>query len=663
MINRTMIFVLGFALGLLLHCGCQNPLIIDPGDRFPGHQSQADKHQQEIKELKKLPVKARIEEYIRRYPTIIEPRHEECGTPGITTLYNFVSLLDNVSTQELVPLLEHRAGPVRGAVHEILKKRKASGYIAINWAFRKGSDRIRLELLQHVKPNASDDEKYKMLDKVIHNPQSPVFNSDILFFSDIRSYLAKDYPFDVILYYRRMIMESEFMLDKVDALNALKRFKSDAVPAVPDYIKILNDEDQVLNYSDWNRQAYPDDYTFRCLIAEAVCDIGPAASEATPTLIKLLNDPNLYIPIHARTALFIIGHEPDKMLQELIDRLKSETSLTVLPVLCNDLGKIGPPVSLAIPTLVKLAKHDDKNVRFTALQAIAIIDDSSDRYFQLMKENLKHPNPDVRKDTIQLFSSKSYFKEGEKGLYEALKDPDPNVKYAACDALLKNGVSKDVILLTLIEAINTGKPMKRVQSAVELLTSFGGQAKAAIPGLLKMMESDDQQTVQICSNAVLLVDGDYDIIMKRFIELIKHKDEGISCANMNALKNFGDTGGQTLQALREQYFSGIEKRKSAALDTIKRIVTAIRSDSPVSEEDLIAVLDCGYLVCSETVRALRTINADKSKVVDKLLELVSKEKDYKTQQEYIKQLKELGYTPSKIEKESRTRKPGESHHN
>jgi len=231
MINRYSILIFAFVLNLFFFFGCLPYYLHNPGHHPP------DPYTLELNRLKHLPLKERIDAYLAKHPEAGVRHLGWCGTPDETARYAFVLLLEDASTREIIPFLERKEPLLRSAVHTLIRQRgqdlpspgkrsKRKGVIVdyqtpegvqsqetsrppatsatsenkYRWiydnykisdtkvlkdlkaAYEEGSSRIRLELILYIKPDASDEEIFQLLDAIIHDSKLLVFQTDTSWF-------------------------------------------------------------------------------------------------------------------------------------------------------------------------------------------------------------------------------------------------------------------------------------------------------------------------------------------------------------------------------------------------------------------------------------------------------------------------------------------------
>ena len=137
------------------------------------------------------------------------------------------------------------------------------------------------------------------------------------------------------------------------AARCLESIGSEAKPAIPLLIELLNDEDKHV----------------RDAAADALGAIGPAAKAAVPALAQLLKDGDWPIRRVAATALGKMGPEARPAIPALMEMLKA-TRWIERSEAASALGKIGSDAKPAVPALEALLKDENKGVRKAARDAL-----------------------------------------------------------------------------------------------------------------------------------------------------------------------------------------------------------------------------------------------------------------------------------------------------
>jgi HEAT repeat protein len=116
----------------------------------------------------------------------------------------------------------------------------------------------------------------------------------------------------------------------------------------------------------------------RARAAEALCNIGDAASEAIPHLVKLIGNSDYYVRLLATDALEKFGIlSPElKVRRYMLDL--GDGNCEVRNKAADSLGALGPDAKEALPKLRKLLADEDEIVRIAAENAIGKIGTAQD---------------------------------------------------------------------------------------------------------------------------------------------------------------------------------------------------------------------------------------------------------------------------------------------
>ncbi len=137
---------------------------------------------------------------------------------------------------------------------------------------------------------------------------------------------------------------------------------SNATPAVPDLVYLLNDRD-------------PD---VRSAVAVACGWIGPSAQEAVPALVdRYLMDASDEVGLYSAQSLGWIQPEPEQVLPAFVENLEKGNGRRLLTYdeTFLVLGKLGRKAQAAVPALLRIANNqDDPTFRTAAVSALKKID-------------------------------------------------------------------------------------------------------------------------------------------------------------------------------------------------------------------------------------------------------------------------------------------------
>ena len=639
----------------------------------PWHPPHVDpqylKHQAEIQSFKILPVNQRLDAYFKKYPDAFYELLGPCGNPQMAVDTDIEELLKGESTKTLINLLEHKSPNVRGVAVGLIRRKSGNTIEIVKKAYEKGNARIRFELFDFVKglvimgpavpqvhyaKGTHDDfEKYgpergKILDEIIADKNLPVFSTDIPRFR-IHKYppQAKDFPFDVIGFYIKF-MGSDYILYKGEAIEALGGFRADASRAVPALIKILDEKD--VDYGNsylggfYHRSG---NYTLHCAAIIALGNIGPASKEAIPLILTAQNDANQVMQIYATTSLYLIGHEPEKNFQVLMNIINNEKSEDMLQLVISEFGRIGPPAKEALPKLYELARNDSERVRWSVFQSIYQIEGNNDNVQKLKIANIKHKNPKVRVETINDLDRYQMTEDVLSSIDGALNDPDPNVKFAACKVLSRHNGDKQKIIQALKEACDANPPMKCSSDFFSLVKTYGSAAKPLASSMPNLIVDDNAGYFREIADTTAAIGGDYEPCVKRIAEMAFKGNKNTQYSSFEALRGFKEKAVSAIPILYESKNKTSEE-DSNVCRVLVQIVSGITPETKVSAEDLLKIMDCdNYEMIETDFNALMKINADPHLIAKRLVEIAGT-KDYHFADRALEKLGELGYKAGNV---------------
>ena len=124
--------------------------------------------------------------------------------------------------------------------------------------------------------------------------------------------------------------------------------------------------------SDWVAALKSSDSLERRLASHALAQIGPAAQEAVPALIKALRDRESFVRVWAAAALARVQPENPDAIPALVAGTRDGVSF-VRSLAAWHLGRLGPGqpgIESVVPELRELLNDNDPSVRAEALVAL-----------------------------------------------------------------------------------------------------------------------------------------------------------------------------------------------------------------------------------------------------------------------------------------------------
>ena len=231
--------------------------------------------------------------------------------------------------------------------------------------------------------------------------------------------------------------------------------------------------------------------------AAGLAGSGGANGLGIASLVDLLDDENLATRRSAIEGLGGKGAAAASALPAVIERL-SDPDLQIPAI--TALGKIGPAASPAVPRLIELAKSGAVTSRVAALSAITGISREASAALPVV--------------------------------YDSLKDGDIDVRAAAIPALVAVESDESKTIATLVRAVSDENGRVR-RPAAAALSKFGERARAATPGLITMLERDNERGVALLSLKVIGVRSVPDLL--RALSLKEPQVRVFACDQLAAL--------------------------------------------------------------------------------------------------------------------------------
>ena len=264
---------------------------------------------------------------------------------------------------------------------------------------------------------------------------------------------------------------------------------------------------------------------------QAVKDLGkmgPAAGEAVPALLLVVDDPVRAVGLEAAAALGKIAPGRADIVLFFLERLTDDREGMVetaarglksmgrfaVPALLSDLAEgagperqravwalevLGPEAGEAVPDLIEALQDKEREVRIGAAVALGEIGPAASRAAPVLTRMMKHRDVDMRRGAA--FGLKG-IKPGDQGsinaLVGALGDRDEWVRSYSTEALRDIGPpALPALTKTLAHPV-----MKVRYQAVFALGGMGEKAGAAAPALVRALESRDYWLPQYAAAAL-----------------------------------------------------------------------------------------------------------------------------------------------------------------
>lgn len=225
-------------------------------------------------------------------------------------------------------------------------------------------------------------------------------------------------------------------------------------------------------------------------------NLPPDAKRILPVLTSALKDSDPYVRAEAVAALApYIGKQPDvfPFLRSVADDKDAKVRQTAVAAL----GRFG---TQAVPILLETMRDPDAMVWKAAVDAL-LESPAPDRTLRpVLIKTLKSDDSNQRQGAA--FAMARFGADAVPDLVEAMKDPDPNVQWAAVDTLDTIGPAAKKAIPALVQAAATNPTPKVRKGAVTALVTIHGfgdvpfrkEPAKAVPGLIAFLDDPDPQT-------------------------------------------------------------------------------------------------------------------------------------------------------------------------
>lgn len=220
-------------------------------------------------------------------------------------------------------------------------------------------------------------------------------------------------------------------------------------------------------------------------------EIGPAASESVPALIKVLASKELELRYEAIVALGQINSESKQTVPALV-RILSEPTPSLRHAAIDALRKFGHDANTAIPQLKKLMSDKEPLISVGAARAIAEIEtpqgpDSAEAITALIA-GLKNPHQEVSVEAVQGLAAIGG--QAVPAIERLIGGSSTQSSLNACDALGAIGPPAASAVNQLIATAKSSDVSSR-QHATRALGEIGPEAKSAVPTLIAALDDSD----------------------------------------------------------------------------------------------------------------------------------------------------------------------------
>ncbi len=290
------------------------------------------------------------------------------------------------------------------------------------------------------------------------------------------------------------------------------------------------------------------DVNDRIYAAQELGEIGSAAKDAVPSLIKALKDEDEVVRICAAEALRRIG-ELKAQVSTLIELLKGSNKY-VCSLAAETLGKLGRAAKKAVPELREALKDKDEKVRRVAAKALAGIGQAAKKAIPDLVATLKDKDREVCQNAAMALAAIGL--PAVAALIEVLKNEDERVRRAAIKALANMGWEAKDAIPDLIEALKD----KNEEVAMQALRALVMIGSLAVPALIEGLNEINEERFWEYALGTIAVVGDTDTVKANdlaaaFIERLKDRSWEVRKFAASALGEIGNKSEKTVAALRD----------------------------------------------------------------------------------------------------------------
>jgi HEAT repeat protein len=231
----------------------------------------------------------------------------------------------------------------------------------------------------------------------------------------------------------------------------------------------------------------------RIVVLDAVRRVGPNAATATPFLIAALKHRLTAVVVGAANALGNIGPAASAAVQDLLELLDDDRSW-VAPAALQALQKIvhNQDEIVAIVTPFVQQKHA---ISRYALDALGQITPTSEEILSELSTASRNEDPEIRAWAVQALGTIGPDARSELDVVmERLEDEDYTARGMAATAISNIAPNADETIATLIVRLEDPHWFVRSRAA-SALKQLGPTAERAIPSLRRLL-SDENTTVR-----------------------------------------------------------------------------------------------------------------------------------------------------------------------
>jgi HEAT repeat protein len=329
----------------------------------------------------------------------------------------------------------------------------------------------------------------------------------------------------------------------------------------------------------------------RAAAAQALGQIGPAAGEARPALVRALSDPDAQVGALAAKALKLLPAPAAEDIGDLRRALR-EQNPKVRAYALEALKGVGPAAQRALPEILQALKDRDPALRTVAAGILGTIAD--DEAITALAEARKDPEVTVRRSVVRSLDALRPAPGTIPALIAALDDPDEETARLAGAALKKARITKEDIA-ALGNMLSQGEANGRA-SAAAFLAALGPDARAAKASLIKALKDQDKRVRKHAATALGSLKADAWEVSTKLAALLTDEDRGVRKSAIAALGQLGpDAGAATPQLFHALHDDQLHEEISRALVKIGKKAVPTLVEKLSVKQDSVKIEACRLL--------------------------------------------------------------------
>jgi HEAT repeat protein len=318
---------------------------------------------------------------------------------------------------------------------------------------------------------------------------------------------------------------------------------------------------------DWMNDLKAKDPSIRLRAIAALKVYGPAAREATPDLIRALNDKDISLKVNAAISLGFIGFDQKDLsngVNALIGLLREPHSQAIVKFqAAKALAALGSDGHAAIPALLNtLVDKSSFEIRMAAAQALGRVGWTTEggadrRAITALNEALFDSCMEVRLEAlyalIQLGKPHpAEFRKEEQNLQQLISPRQPKKVVIWARVALMRIDKVDEKNLAAIAAFLRSPDMETRVHAARALATVGSEAKSTIPKLIDALDDKEPEVVVWCCAALGRMEDSLAAIKTALEKLANHPEEVVRRAAAEAMERLANVKAKEIDKVPEK---------------------------------------------------------------------------------------------------------------